>query len=383
LRVRRLRFLAVLLALASTIAAAADAATIPPLPSNAQVTADRARFLKLAEDGLVQTRKVWWNPQKQWYMGRSNGDPPVASTWSAYPFLELVAAVAIAHPTKANKAFADKTFKQAEGYWDPTLGANGSGGVSWLYGLRNTGNAYFDDTGWWGVAYLDAYRATGNKRWLWDAGRALNFIDQFGWDRTSGGGTWWNVAHEHKTSEPLAAGALIAATLYRIQHKKYYLEIAKRYIAWADKKTRNPRQANLYGRSDTDGTVMDYVEGMMIGAHAELCVGTKDKSYCKKATSLANAALTQFPIDADWAPETDVVYIRWLLDLYERAGDTRWYSLAYRNAKRAADNARDDQGFWSLRWDRGYTLPGTLYTQSATLELLAFVAAVNPQRSTR
>ena len=94
--------------------------------------------------------------------------------------------------------------RRAEAYWDPTI-ENGAGGVSWLYGLRDTGNAYFDDTGWWGVAYLDAYRATNNKRWLWDAARALGFIDRFGWDKANGG-VWWNVAHDHKTSEPLVAG---------------------------------------------------------------------------------------------------------------------------------------------------------------------------------
>ena len=373
-----LRRLTPAVACALALASSAGAATVPPLPSQRQLASDRATFRTLAATGLSQTRKLWWNPQQHWYMGRSNGDPPLASTWSAFPFLELVSAVAIAEPTKTNVAFANTTFKQAEGYWDPTLGENGSGGVSWLYGLRNTGNAYFDDTGWWGVAYLDAYRATKNKRWLWDAGRALSYIDRFGWDGAGGGGTWWNVAHDHKTSEPLAAGALIAATLYHWQHKPYYLEIAKRYIAWADAHTRNPQQGNLYGRNATDGTVMDYVEGMMIAAHSELCAATKQRSWCTRANQLANASLQQFPVDANWAPETDVVYLRWLLDLYQQSGDSRWYSLVYRNAKRAAANARDSEGLWSLRWDGGYTLPGTLYTQSATLELFAWVAAAAP-----
>jgi uncharacterized protein YyaL (SSP411 family) len=367
-------------AAAAILCTAASAATVPTLPPRSVLVADRASFGSLAEQGLADTRRVWWNPAIGWYMGRSNGDPANSSTWTAYPFLELVAAVAIADPSNANKAFANTTFKQAEGYWDPTLGVNGSGGVSWLWGLRNTDNAYFDDTGWWGVAYLDAYRATKNKRWLWDAGRALRFIDRQGWDRAGGGGVWWNIAHSHKTSEPLSAGALIAATLYRYQKKKYYLEIAKRYIAWADAKTRNPRQSMLYGRSDTDRTVMDYVEGMMIGAHTELCVATKQKSWCRKAQALAEGSLKEFPLDADWAPETDVVYLRWLLDLYERDGDPRWYAVVHRNAKRALANARDDQGLWSLRWDGGWTLPGTLYTQSATLQLFGWIAAAEPPK---
>jgi uncharacterized protein YyaL (SSP411 family) len=356
---------------------AATAATSPTLPAPAQVTADRATFLRLAEQGMVQTRSKWWNAQAGWYKGNSSGDPPVASLWSSYPLIAATAAVAIAHPTDANKQAVDTIAKRAEAFWDPTL-ANGSGGVSWLFGLRNTGNAYFDDTGWWGLAYLDAYRATGNKRWLWDAGRALGFIDRFGWDRAGGGGTWWNVAHEHKTSEPLAAAALIAATLYRIQHKPYYLEIAKRYIGWANANTLNKQQGSLYGRSDTDRTIMDYVEGMMIAAHAELCDGTKVQAYCTKARQLATASLNEFPTDAAWAPETDVVYLRWLLRLYEQDKDPRWYALVYRNAKRAQANARDPQGFWSLHWDGGYGLPGALYTQAATLELFAWAAAEKP-----
>jgi hypothetical protein len=109
-------------------------------------------------------------------------------------------------------------------------------------------------------------------------------------------------------------------------------------------------------------------------------VSTKRKSRCRKAQALAAGSLKEFPLDADWAPETDVVYLRWLLDLYERDGDPRWYAVVHRNAKRALANARDDKGLWSLRWDGGWTLPGTLYTQSATLQLFAWVAAAEPPK---
>ena len=371
------RLLLVAAALAAAAAAAtARAANPPALPSHARVLADRNAFLRAARQGVPLTKKLWWNPDVGWYAQRINRDPPAASTWGMFPLFEAINALAVADPTAANKAAVEDFARRAEAYWDPTI-ENGAGGVSWLYGLRNTGNAYFDDTGWWGVAYLDAYRATKDKRWLWDAGRALSFIDRFGWDKAKGG-VWWNVAHDHKTSEPLAAGALIAATLYHYQHKAYFLKIAKRYIAWADAKTRNPQQGNLYGRSDTDGTVMDYVEGMMIGAHVELCAATKQQSWCRRAEALANASLNQFPIDADWAPETDVVYLRWLLHLYEQDRNPRWYAVVYQNAKRALANARDDHGYWSLRWDGGWTLPGTIYTQSATLQLFGWLASTPP-----
>jgi uncharacterized protein YyaL (SSP411 family) len=343
-----------------------------PLPSHATLVADRASFGQLAEQGLVQTTKTFWNARASWYGDNWGPNPPVATLWSSYPVLELATANAIADPTPANKQTVDAIFKQAEAFWDPTI--NGTGGVSYLYGLRYTGNAYLDDAGWWGVSYLDAYRATGNTRWLWDAGRALAYIDRYGWDKVAGG-MWWDTGQNYKTSEPLAAATLIAATLYRIQHKVYYLNLAKKYLVWADTKTL---VHGLYGRSATDATVMDYVEGMMISAHVELCAATKQQSWCDQAEDLAKASLAAFPLFATWAPETDVVYLRGLLDLYASDGNPDWYAVAYLNGQRAASNARDENGFWSRAWSGGYASQGSLLTQAGTLELFGWLAATPP-----
>jgi uncharacterized protein YyaL (SSP411 family) len=265
--------------------------------------------------------------------------------------------------------------RQADYFCDPTI-ENGAGGFSWYYGTRGTGNAYFDDTGWWGIAYVDAYRATGNVRWLWNAGRALSFIDRFGWDRAGGGGVWWDVNHDYKTAEPLAAGAMIAASLYRFQHKPYFLTLAKKYLDWADAKTLTTR--GLYGRNATDRTEMDYVQGMFIDANVQLCIATKVESYCKKAQQIADASLDAFPILANWSPETDVIYLRGLLDLYRQDRNPRWYGVVYANAKAALENSRDKDGFWSQRWDGDWGLQGLIYMQAATLELFAWLSSATP-----
>jgi Glycosyl hydrolase family 76 len=350
-----------------------------PLPSHAQLVADRANFQNLAEQGLAKTQQVWFDEKLGWYRDRYAHPQPVATLWSSFPLLETVAAIAIADPTDANKTRVDSTFKQAEAFWDPTI--NGTGGVSWQYGLRGTGIGYFDDAGWWALSYLDAYRATGKTRWLWDAGRALAYIDRWGWDPVAGG-TWWDGGHNHKTSEPLAAAAEVAATLYRIQHKAYYLKLATKYISWADAETRVASRGGLYGRSATDPTVMDYVEGMMVAAHVELCKATKKQSWCDQAEALAQASIQQFPILADWAPETDVVYLRAMLDLYGEDGDSTWYALVYDNAVRAAANAAGSvPDMWSHRWDGMYADSEALFTQTATLELFAWLAATEPPAS--
>jgi uncharacterized protein YyaL (SSP411 family) len=357
------------------LAALVSAITLP-LPSHAQLVSDRAHFQQIAEQGLVKTQQVWYDDNLGWYRDRYLHAQPVATLWSSFPVLETVAAVAIADPSAANIARANATFKKAEAFWDPTL--DGTGGPSWQYGLRGTGVGYFDDAGWWALSYLDAFRATGNARWLWDAGRALTYIDRYGWDPANGG-TWWDGGHSHKTSEPLAAAAEVAATLYRIQHRPYYLKLATKYIAWADAHTRVAARGNLYGRSATDDTIMDYVEGMMVAAHAELCRATNQQSWCQQAEQLASASLEQFPILADWSPETDVVYLRAMLDLYAEDGDPTWYALAYGNAVRAAQYAAGGiPDMWSYAWDGTYADSEALFTQAATLELFAWVAAVAP-----
>jgi hypothetical protein len=373
------RRLGLLLVAAAVAAPAAHAADPPPLPAPAQLVADRATFLAAAEEGLQRTQDVWADPKLGWYDGQSGSTAaqPLASLWYAFPFFEATAAVAIANPNSANKVALARFAHQAENYWDPTV-ADGAGAFSWYYNLRGTGNAYFDDNGWWGLAYVDAFRATGNPRWLWDADLALRFMDRFGWDQQGGGGMWWDMEHRHKTSEPLAAGAMIAAELYAYTGKAEYLALAKKYIAWADAKTTVAGKHGLYGRSDTDATVMDYVQGMMIAANASLCGSTKDGTYCAKAARLADASLIEFPILANWSPETDIVYLRGLMDLYRQDGNPRWYAVVYANGVQALANASDETGLWSKRWDGTFATPRTLYTQTATLELFAWLAAATP-----
>ena len=342
-----------------------------PLPSHATLVTNQAQYEGFAEQGLVQMQKDWWNPAKGWYDNRFPDDGQMASVWSSYPMMELIAAIAIADPTPANKALVNSTFKAGEKYWDPTI--EGTGGIAWQWNVSPSGNAYFDDAGWWGVAYLDAYRATGNTRWLWDAGKALSYINRYAWD-SKNGGMWWDTGKDYKTSEPLAAATLIAATLYRIQHKQYFFQLATKYLAWADANTRNWQAGGLYGRNATDGTVMDYVEGMMIDAHVQLCVATKQQSYCQQAESIAEASLAHFPQLHPWTPEPDTIYLKGMLDLYAVDKDPTWYALAYENAESAKDDARDDTGWWSKDWWGDWADPGVLFTPAATLELFAWMA---------
>jgi uncharacterized protein YyaL (SSP411 family) len=333
-------------------------------------------YLAVAEQGVAQIERSWWNPDLGWYNKylSSPGAHPLATLWDAFPLFEAFDAVAIADPTPANRAAVEEFGTGAERYWDPDL--KPVGGYVWYPDAAVTGAfAFFDDTGWFGVAFFDAYTATGDPRFLRDAERAFRFIDIAGWAGDSGGGVWWNTAHQYKTAEPLAAAAAVGAEIYEQTRIPYYLKETEKLIAWADAHSWNSARG-LYARSDVSDTVMDYVEGMMIGAHITLCRATGDTADCDKAEQLANAATIAFPPSYEWAPEADAVYLRWMLYLYENDHDLRWYSLADQAAQAALANARDDTGLFTKRWDGGFASNGRLLTAAGTVSLFAWLAAV-------
>jgi hypothetical protein len=70
----------------------------------------------------------------------------------------------------------------------------------------------------------------------------------------------------------------------------------------------------------------------------------------------------------------DVVYLRWMLQYYKDSGDARFYNLAVHNAARALA-AINQSGYYLNRWD-GTPLDDSVGTQSASLELFAWLAAI-------
>jgi uncharacterized protein YyaL (SSP411 family) len=197
-----------------------------------------------------------------------------------------------------------------------------------------------------------------------------------GWDPAAGG-TWWDTAHGHKTAEPLAAAAYAGAVLYRETHRPAYLAQVRKLLAWADRHSWNA-QRRLYGRNATDGTVMDYVQGMMIGARLQLCEATADRRQCDPAEALARAALPAFGQDLSWSPTADAMYLRFLLDLYRHDHDRRWYALAQHNAERALRNGASGNGLYLRNWDGREVPERFLRVHAGTISLFAWFATARP-----
>jgi Glycosyl hydrolase family 76 len=332
-----------------------------------------AQFLAVAEADLARTRRAFWNPKLHWYdqrLSHAHPDKPLASLWSAMPLFEALDAVATADPTPANVAEVRAFVRGAERYYNPSLRpVPAYEKYPGITGPR--AHTYFDDDGWWEMAFLDAYRVTHDARDLRDAERAFRFIAVSGWDPVAGG-VWWETLHRHKTSEGLAAEIYGGFDLYRITGERSYLATADKLLSWANRKSWNG-SAQLYQRNATDDTVLDYVEGLMIGAQLERCEIDDVRGRCTAAERLAQASVKAFPHDADWTPAADMIYLRFLLDLYEQDGNADWYDLVLDNAEHAFAKARSSDGLFFKGWDGRLFPTRLLQPDAGTLALFAWL----------
>jgi Glycosyl hydrolase family 76 len=297
--------------------------------------------------------------------------------WGVLPQFEALSAVAIADPSAAHRAALRRFARGAERYWNPAL--RPVPGYAPYPGERGRSTrTWFDDNGWWGSAFLDAYRATRDRRYVRDAERAFRFVERAGWDRRRGG-IWWNTDHTFKAGESFASGTLLAARLYRLTRRPSYLRAARRYLAWGRRRLWNPRD-QLYTRADNDSLTLPYVEGPIIAADESICRATHQSFWCARAERLAERALKRFTTTVDMGPQFDAVYLRWMLALYAEDHDPRWYWLARANAERAERNACDKRPRCTRGWNGSSRIlqaaPGMLQIHAASISVFAWLATV-------
>jgi hypothetical protein len=347
--------------------------------------AAQARYLALAVTGVARAKQRFRDVHGHWYDARL-GDReryPLATIWDIVPLFQSLDAIAIAQPSAHNLAAVRSFAAGAERYLNS--GLRPLAGYSPYPGDRERDTeTWFDDNGWWGLAFVNAYRATGSRRYLRDAERALRYIAAAGWDPQRGG-IWWNTHHPYKAGEALASGTLLATLLYAETHSSFALAQAQKYLAWAN--TTGFSAANgLYAASNIEPTPIDYIEAPLIYAQALLCRLQGSQPLCERAEQLTRTALARFGYLLDFSPQYDAIYLQWMLALYGLDGDRTLYELAADNARDAQTRALNGEGLYLLSWNgevlpRKYALPGMLQTQAATTSLFAWLAVYPPPQS--
>jgi hypothetical protein len=340
------------------------------------------QYLALAQAAVAQAEQRWSNRHAQWYNARLGDHDryPLARIWDIVPLFEALDAIAIAAPTPADRLAVTRFATGAERYLN--RGLRPLPGYSPYPGDRNASDeTWFDDNGWWGLAFVNAYLATGRSRYLNDAQRALDYIAAAGWD-PHGGGIWWNTSQPFKAGAALASGALLATLLYQQTHSAGDLGLALRFLDWAN--TSGFVEAEgLYADSSLEATPVDYIEAPLIYAQELLCQLTATPADCERAERLKARALKRFGYLVDFSPQYDAIYLQWMLALYALDHDPGLYNIAVDNAYNAGTRGFNGEGLYLLSWN-GETLPpedaepGMLQTQAATASLFAWLAVYPP-----
>jgi len=347
----------------------------PPLELPAPAPLDYGQLAQAGVSQAAHWRHGAWYCE---YLRCAGGPYPLVTLWGEVPLFETADALQSAAPTPAHAALVTRIARANERYWDRALG-----GYAPYPGDREADvQAFFDDNGWEGIAFLNAYRATHNRRWLRDAQRAFRFIASRGWD-PDGGGMWWNTSHPYHSGPALAADSLLGMLLYSEDHEGWQLRDARTYVDWANANDNHDERQLYLEQTGQPESVNDYVQAPLVYAQYLLCQAGQGQSYCVQAGRVA-ATLAEQHVDAygyqyNYGPEYDAVFMQWMMAYGQATGQPFWLKLAQINAAAAAGHAGNAKGLWLSSWWGGAiadpeTHPGMLRTAAATASLFGWVA---------
>lgn len=172
-------------------------------------------------------------------------------------------------------------------------------------------NDYYDDEGWWALAWIRAYDVTGVAAYLTAAETIFRDM-QGGVNGTCGGGIWWSKDRTYKNAIANELYLAVAASLAnRLPPSSSggdddYLGIAEAQWAWfrasgmigADGLINDGLTIYANGTCANNGeTVWSYNQGVVLGGLVELYRATGNTSLLGEAVDIAEAAIGNLSVD--------------------------------------------------------------------------------------
>ncbi len=327
---------------------------------------------------------------QRWYVDRT-GLYTTTGWWNAANATTALVDLMRAGGSRANEAVLARTFTQAQ---IAVPKAEQTGALEKMTGMPGFLNDYYDDEGWWALAWIDAYDLTRQPRYLGMA-QAI-FTDMAGgWDSTCGGGIWWSKERNYKNA---IANELFFSVATHLAVRAQ-ADSRQTYTDWAEKEWRWFTVSGMINAEHlvNDGitidkatgvcrnngrTVWTYNQGVVLGALAEWSRMTDDPMLLMQARVLADAGLAHLTDDAGVlhdvcepascgadAPQFKGIFMRNLRALNGLVHEPRYTAFFRTNADSiwSKDRVHDDQ--FGLVWS-GPALPADASTQSSALDAL-------------
>lgn len=354
-------------------------------------TAPRAQALERLQAGVTALQ--------HWYVRRT-GLYRSAGWWNAANAITVLTDAMRTAGSKQYKGVLAHTFKKAQ---IVVPKAEQSGVLKDMTGAPGFLNTYYDDEGWWALAWIDAYDLTGKQRYL-AMGQSI-FADMAGgWDNTCGGGIWWS---KDKTYKNAIANELFFSVAAHLAARAATPAERAAYAGWAASEWTWFRRSGMINSDHlvNDGLTIDkatgactnngktiwtYNQGVLIGALAAWSkVAPGGGDLLTEARGIADASLTHLtdkagilhdPCEPDCGGDGiqfKGIFVRNLQALNAQVHDPAYGKFFAVNAQSIWENDRGPGNTFGVTWSGPYA-PGNAGTQASALDALVAAAASAP-----
>lgn len=168
-------------------------------------------------------------------------------------------------------------------------------------------NDYYDDEGWWALAWIRAFDVTGKSAYL-SVAESIFADMRGGVNSTCSGGIWWNKDRTYKNAIANELYLSVAASLAnRVpgSSRAMYLDIGKTQWAWFrgsgminDNNLVNDG-LDIYANGtcvNNGETTWTYNQGVVLGGLVELYKATGNSSLLDEAVAIAEAAINALSV---------------------------------------------------------------------------------------
>lgn len=322
-----------------------------------------------------------------------SGDPSSSYLW---PYDGLVSGLACLNALDREVGYTEAV----EGFerYFCTRGEVG-GYASGTNGTSGQGDRFYDDNSIVGLNLVEAYKQTGQKKYLDRAARIVEFL-RSGRDETLGYALWWNESYKNvpgndSSNKPACANgyALWFLTSYYevcpLEEKESVLKFAKEEYSWLRSTLRD--DDGLYWNSlQADGSInktkWTYNTGALIAGGVKLYKATSQKSYLEDAKTSADGAYGYFvkpygSLNRCWTrndPWFSVKLFKSFIELKEYYPKCEEYIKSYISfTDYALSHGRMPSGLFYEDWTGSSPNPSRdkqLLMQDAALESLGLIA---------
>ena len=334
---------------------------------------------------------------QEWYV-QQTGLYATTGWWNSANAVTALVDASRVTGQKANSAVLANTFEQAQ----KTLPKEQqTGKLQKMTGFPGFLNRYYDDEGWWALAWIDAYDLTGEPQYL-AMGQSIFKDMSGGWDQTCGGGIWWSKDRNYKNA---IANELFFSVAAHLATRAGSTEAAKEYLDWARRDWEWFQRSGMINGDHlvndgltidkTDGscrnngrTTWTYNQGVVLGALTEWSKTSHDPNALMEARMIADASLIHLTDGngilhdscetdrcGEDAPQFKGIFARNLSALNTLVHEPRYAAFFRANAESIWNDSRTPANTFGLVWSGPPGVPDAS-THSSALDVFNAAAAI-------